>query len=101
MILESRTIMERVAIRHKSILVGPKLTGIIDLLQCAKYPLRYEKLRLASKIKFKLSFIAYLNFCVEKSLIINTKTPGKKVAGCKESWFCITPKGRLFLEMIQ
>lgn len=101
MITASRTMLERAAIRKRSILVGPKLTGIVDLLECCKYPVRFSKLRMASKIKFKLSFIAYLKFCVEKSLIINTKTPGKKITGTRESWFVISPKGRLFLEMMQ
>ena len=93
--------LERAAIRKKSILVGPKLTGIVDLLECCKYPMRSSNLRLASKIKFKKSFFIYLNFCVNKSLIINTKKKGKKITRTRESWFVISEKGRIFLEMIQ
>lgn len=101
MIAPSRTMLERAKIRHASILAGPKLSGIVNLLQCTKSPMRYEKLRLASKIMFKQSFINYLNFCVKKSLIINEKKQGKKIVGCRESWFVISEKGRLFLEMIE
>lgn len=85
---------------HKTILVGPKVTGVIHLLEISKSPVRYSGFHAKSKIALKQSFITYLKYCVEKGLIENNKVYGKRIHRPLESWFVITEKGRLFLEMV-
>lgn len=86
---------------HKTILVGPKLTGIIHLLELTKTPKRYSGFHLKSKIHFKKSFIEYLDYCTKKELIVNKKIYGRRIHRPIQSWFVITEKGRLFLEMVK
>ena len=84
---------------HKSILVGPKITGILHLLEISKVPVRYRGFHAKSKIAFKKSFINHLKYCVEKELIINTKIGGTSKQA-NQSWFVISEKGRSFMEML-
>ncbi len=77
----------------------PSVGGVILLLESCKEKIRYYSLFVKSKIYFKKSFIFYLNWCVERRLIINSKILGKKNT-TTASWFVITKKGREFLELV-
>lgn len=78
-----------------------RFDGIIDILNCTKEPMRFSPLVMKSRIKFKKSFLKYLRYCIEKKLVINRKVYGKRIYKPIESWFVITEKGRLFLEMVE
>jgi len=87
---------------HKTILTGPKITGIIELLLKTQSPIRYYDLFLKANIPFKKSFGTYLKYCTDKDLIINTTVTKKRNAKrIGQSWFVISEKGRQFLELVQ
>ena len=80
---------------------GLGLNGVNDILSCTEESRRYSGVMRKSQIRNKATFIKYLKFCVDKKLIRNWKKPSKHKAGCRETWFVITNKGRLFLEMLE
>jgi len=83
-----------------TILTGPKISGILDILLYTQEPIRFEKLRLKSRIKYKKSYIQYLKFCVDKKLVLNWKEPSKHKSGCRQSWFLITDEGRYLVRLL-
>ena len=86
--------------RVRTILIGPKISGILDILSHTQEPIRFEKLRWRSRIKYKKSYIKYLKFCVDKKLIIHWKESVKHKAGCNESWFLIADEGRCLVRLL-
>jgi len=86
--------------RVRTILNGPKISGILDILSHTQEPVRFEKLRWKSRIKYKKSYIQYLKFCVDKKLVLNWIEPPKHKAGCRESWFLITDEGRYLVRLL-
>ena len=48
---------------------GPRLSGIIKLCKVAKSDTNFTKLFADSEIKYKKSFLHYLDFCKDKNLI--------------------------------
>jgi len=86
--------------RVRTILIGPKISGILDILSHTQEPIRFEKLRLKSRIKYKKSYIRHLKFCVDKKLVVHWKETVKHKAGCNESWFLITDEGRYLVSLL-
>lgn len=78
---------------------GPSVNGVIILLESCREWIRYNSLFRKSKIYFKKSFTSYLKWCLKMKFILNTKTIGKKGTTI-ESIFCITKRGREFLELV-
>jgi len=83
---------------------GLGLNGVQDILSCVGEGRRFSQIYKISKIHFKKSFIKYLKFCVDKKLVRHWTvygTKGKNIYKPLESWYVITDKGRLFLEMLE
>jgi len=53
---------------------GLRLPGLIRLCKIARIDINFTKLFQDSEIRYKNSFLKYLNFCLEKNLIENTGT---------------------------
>lgn len=87
--------------RKPSILVAPTVSGIVNLLECATHPRRFSQLNQECDIVFKKSFIFYLKYCVDKSLIINDIKYSTKRSKLGKSWFVTSERGRIFLELVK
>ncbi len=86
-----------------------RLDGIIELVTLSKDSMYFSEIRMASRIKFKKSFLKYLRFCVEKNFIEKTivsykdlpdRYRGRKPSGPNYIFYTITDSGRTFLELI-
>ena len=98
--------------RGKSFLdASLKIDGIIDVLRLtAKKPIRFTVLRDKSRIKMQLSFLKYLNYCMDQEFM--TKKESNKTVrlfGYEHHYnkrvyhthYSITAKGRKFLELVK
>lgn len=99
-------IMSQLSVRrHRSFLDSSlKLDGITAILESLLVgQLSYTRLYVSSNIKFKKSFLKYLDYCKEKEFV--TKHPGRNTeSGRGENqrvvYYKITDKGRNFLELL-
>lgn len=89
--------------RSKSYLTGPKLAGIVDLLECTAQTISFSDLLEKSKIQFKKSFLVYLKFCVKKNLISHYRTHGTRSQNrdSRQVWYVLSPRGKLFLRLMK
>jgi len=87
-----------------------RLDGITDILQIVSNEPRYfTQVLNQSRIKFKKSFLKYLNYCKEKDLVESYQTTitasrGRGRGITKHghvTFYHITDKGRKFLELVQ
>jgi len=77
-----------------------RLDGVLHILESLGEPTSFNKMVSQSKIKYRQSFIKYLNFCIEKNLITHEHTSQRY---SNNSWtrISITDKGRKLLEMLK
>lgn len=106
-----QTIQKR-RIRRASFLDSSlRLEGIKDIIQSSREQLYFSELKTKSKIKFKKSFLKYLNYCIEKEFVVKYKLPLKDIPlNCYSKrnpqpkilvFYKTTDKGLQFLEMVQ
>ena len=99
--------METVQVmRHKSFLDSSlRLDGITAILNTVDGELLfYTEIYHKSNIRFKKSFIKYLNYCKEKGFIIGTPGINQRASrgqNQKVVYYTITEKGLKFLELVQ
>jgi len=74
---------------------GLQLNYLIMFLNTIKRKRRFVEFFNANPLKFKQSFIKYLNYCIEKGFIKKTKYSSK------HSEFKITKKGKNLLKMLK
>ena len=84
--------------KRKKIDVGLKTTTITKLLDNAKEPRSYTKLRMISTPRLKRGFHKYLKWCKEKGFL-NSRIEGRGKTGYSVI-YSLSEKGRTFLEMI-
>jgi len=92
--------------RHKSFLDSSlRLDGITAILNTVnKDLLFFTEVYHKSNIRFKKSFIKYLNYCKEKGFVIGTPGISQRASRGQNQrvvYYTITEKGKLFLELVQ
>lgn len=98
--------------RKKSVLsTSLRLNGIIDILETIiPQPLYFTQVMKQSKITYKKSFLNYLRFCKEHGFVCTYTEPthhyidryrGRHRGEKGYTFYKITDKGRLFLEMVK
>jgi len=105
-----RPIMSTAPGRRPSFLdTSLRLDGIIEIVTLSTQSMYFSEFRLASKIKFKKSFLKYLRYCVEKNFVnksqihykdLPDRYRGRKLAAKFYTFYLITAKGQKFLELV-
>ena len=93
--------------RNLSVCIGVRINGINQILKSLEDGEKYvSQLQRESKIIHKKTFLTYLDFCKEKGLVCSYKTNHKRTGmygvttKSYNTWFVLTEKGRLFLQMV-
>lgn len=85
---------------RKKKLGGFSLSYLIPLLELMQEQRSYMDVYKKTNIRFKRSLLNYLNFCIEKQLVIRERKYNKSKT-YHNSTYLITQKGRTVLEILR
>ena len=89
----------RRGIRGKSFLdTSLKIVGIEHILELTMKPISYSRIWERSQIKYKKSFLNYLNYCIEKRLVNRTHINDNDIT--RGAVYKTSHDGKRFLQII-